>query len=232
MILGLSFCSCVAKEVPQETVQPAGKWTAEEAIETNTPLYSRNLSKEIVDDLEAAKETYEGRYYLINFIVDSITNESYIRGMGECPSDTVKHSVYYTAFLPAEEREGIAPGDIIQVVGKLSAIEKHFNGATFVEFTDAHCTAKTFQVSGEVLMINHNGADEVFCSLGDSGLLSPKGEEIAIFLPEGFNLAVGDTITCTGKVHGSIGMVFLSPSSSAELLWMEIPESLEATVGP
>lgn len=228
LVLLFSLCSCGGKAAEKQTVQPEGKRTAEEAIESGALLYSLDLTKEIEDDLEAAKGTYEGRYYLINFIVDSITNKDYLRGMSENPLFTVKSSVYYAAHLPEGEREGIALGDIVQVVGKLSAIEKHFNGATFVELTDAHCVQKTFQLSGKVQMVAANGWGDRFCSLIDDGVLSPKRGETAVFLPDDCELAAGDHITVTGKLHGGENHAFFANAAYADyFIWMEIPESIE-----
>ena len=228
MVLLFSLCSCGGKAAEKQTVQPEGKASAQEAIENGALLYSYDLTKEIVDDIDLAKETYEGRYYLINFIVDSTFNEDYLRGMSECPLFTVKSSVYYAAHLPEEEREGIAPGDIVQVVGKLSAIEKHFNGATFVEFTDAHCVSKILQLSGEVQMVAANYRGERFCSLIDDGVLSPKRGETAVFLPDDCELAAGDHITVTGKLHGGENHAFFANAAYADyFIWMEIPESIE-----
>ena len=229
LFLTLFFCACEAKEIPQETVQPAGKQTAEEAIDSNALLYSLDLTKEIMSDPELAKETYEGNYYLINFIVDTVSNKDYIRGMSEHPLYTVKRAVYYAAYLPEEEREGVAIGDVIQVVGKISSIEKRFNGAIFVEITDAHCLRRTFQISGEVVMIMTNYDGEKLCNLLNDGILSPAHSEVSIYLPDDCDPAVGDQITVTGKLDGAfLGKVFFASADYSDyILLMEHPESIE-----
>ena len=237
LLLVFSLCSCEAEEAQQGTTQPEGKKTAEEAIEYATPLSCPDLRDEIADDLDTAKKTYEGYYYLMNLIVDDIRQEDYIRATFNVRGYHSNKGVYFAAYLPEEEREGIALENVIQVVGKISAIEKQFNGAVFVEITDAHCLGMSFPVSGEIQMVDHDSLGRKYCILVDGSILSDH-REILVYLPEDSGYAVGDTISAVGKVtirpKDNASMSVLPPTITGgytEALFMEEPDSIEIIGG-
>ena len=234
MLLIFSFCSCRAEE-RQGGIQPQGLGSAEEAIQYDTPLSGPNLRDEIAEDLDLAKETYEGGYYLINLIVDSVSHQDYIRSTFNIRGYNSNKGVYFAAYVPEEEREGIVPGNVVQIVGKLYTIEKQFNGAVFVEFTDAHCLGTSLSVSGEIKMIDHNSLGQKHCNLVDYSILPDHGQ-IVVYLPEDSDYAVGDIISATGKLQ-TLSYTKDMPTHSVlpstvtggytDLLYMKDPESIE-----
>ena len=232
----LCLCACQAEQAqepaPEKRLPPDRELTMEEALEYVTPLYSYELMNEIVEDMDAAKEAYEGYYYLMNLIVEiNAPDRDYLLGSAENPNYTVKSGIHYVVYLPKEERAGMEYGDIVQVVGKIPFIGSSNvlkRRADIVEVTDAHLVTKSIEITGEIVMIESNYNEERFCSLIDQNVLSKGLGEIAVFLPDGFDCKAGDTFTATGKMHGGDGHVFFArPAKSEYLLWMEVPERIE-----
>ena len=235
LLLVLSLCSCRGRETEQTTGQPAGKKTAEEAVESGVLLSTVDLMDEVEADLEQAQKSYTGHYYLMNLVVDSISNPEYvragfnIRGRG----DSFIMNMFVTMDLPEEEREGLALRDVLQVVGKISNIERINNGLTFVELTDTHIVTKTFQISGEIKMVLRYDTElgYYFIVSDDSGNVFPDSV-IYVFLPEEGNYAEGDRITATGTLSGGMrwGKSGVGTAIYSESAWpfnMDDPESIE-----
>ena len=226
LLFAVSLCSCQAEEKPlQKRLPPDRELTVEEALEYAVPLSGNALAEEIADDLELAKETYQGYYCLMNMVVHSVTEKEYLRGHFQ-PGWKYPNSVYFAAYVQEEEREGIVPGDIVQVVGKISAIEKHFNGAIIVEITDAHCLETSFSVSGVVQLVKHDSLERKYCIIVDDSVL-PEWGQILIYLPESSDCTEGDTISASGKLNTSFvdGRQVLDMAAGG--LSMYNPESIE-----
>lgn len=232
----LCLCACQAQEAaepaPEKRLPPDRELTMEEALEYATPLYSYDLVNEMVEDMDAAKSAYEGYYYLMNLVVvNTYPERDYLLANAEQPQNTVRSGIQYVVYLSEEERAGLETGDVVQVVGKISFIGSSNvlkRRADIVEVTDAHLVTKSIEITGEIVMIKSNYNEERFCSLIDQNVLSKGLGEIAVFLPDGFDCKAGDTVTATGKVHGSYGHVGVArPAASEYLLWMEVPERIE-----
>ena len=225
LLFAVSLCSCQAKEKPlQKRLPPDRELTVEEALEYAVPLSGNALAEEIADDLELAKETYQGYYCLMNMVVHSVTEKEYLRGHFQ-PGWKYPNSVYFDVYLPEEEREGIVPGDVVQVVGKISAIEKHFNGAIFAEITDAHCLETSFSVSGVVQLVKRNSLGK-YCIIVDDSVL-PEWGQILIYLPESSDCTEGDTVSASGKLNtGSVEGTWVLDMAAGELSMFH-PESIE-----
>ena len=224
-LLAVFLCSCQAEEKPlQKRLPPDRELTVEEALEYAVPLSGNALAEEIEDDLELAKETYQGYYCLMNMVVHSVTEKEYLRGHFR-PGGKYPNSVYFAVYLPEEEREGIVPGDVVQVVGKISAIEKHFNGAIFAEITDAHCLETSFSVSGVVQLVKHNSLGK-YCIIVDDSVL-PEWGQILIYLPESSDCTEGDAVSASGKLNtGSVEGTWVLDMAAGELSMFH-PESIE-----
>ena len=232
----LCLCACQAKQAqepaPEKRLPPDRELTMEEALDYATPLFSYDLVNEMVEDMDAAKSAYEGYYYLMNLVVvNNYPERDYLLGSAEQPQDSVRSGIQYVVYLPEEERAGLKFGDIVQLIGKISCIGSSNvlkRRADIVEVTDVHLVTKSIEISGEIVMIESNYNEERFCSLIDQNVLSKGLGEIAVFLPDGFDCKAGDTVTATGKVHGSYGqVVYARPAKSEYLLWMEVPERIE-----
>ena len=232
----LCLCSCqteqAAEPAPEKRLPPDRELTTEEALDYATPLFSYDLVNEMVEDMDAAKSAYEGYYYLMNLVVvNNYPERDYLLGSAENPNYTVKSGIHYVVYLPKEERAGMEYGDIVQVVGKISFIGSSNvlkRRADIVEVTDAHLMTKSIEISGEIVMIKNNYGGETYCNLIDSSVLSSGLGEIAVFLPDGFDCAVGDVITATGKLHSSLGNAVYARAGTSEYgLWMETPKHIE-----
>ena len=228
----LCLCACQAGEAaPEKRLPPDRELTMEEALEYATPLYSYEFVNEIVEDMDTAKKNCEGYYYLMNlFIATNDPDNDYLRALAEDPNVTTRSGVQYVVYLPEEERANLKTGDIIQVVGRISYIgvsDVLKRSATVVEVNDAHYIKNAFEISGEVLMVETHVDGRRYCKLVDPGLFSSELGEIAVFLPEEFDCAVGDTITATGKLSGCIELVFIARKLSEYWLCMEVPESIK-----
>lgn len=230
LLLVLSLCSCQGRETEQTTGQPAGKKTAEEAAEDGVLLSTVDLMDEAEADPEAANRTYAGKYYLMNLVVDSISDSHVVRAGFNFRGDFSPKAVYFTADLPEEEREGLALGDVLQIVGKISNIEKHYNGATYVEVSDAHCVTKTFQVSGTVRAIEYF-YDNNLVITDDSGHVFPNSE-ITVDSPGSGSYKEGDRITATGTLRGGVRQGHTFVDAYAWPFYMENSESVEIVTDP
>ena len=231
----LCLCACQAQEAaepaPEKRLPPDRELTMEEALDYATPLYSYEFVNEIVEDMDTAKKNCEGYYYLMNlFVANNDPDKDYLRAIAEDPKFTFRSGVEYVLYLPKDERAELETEDIIQVVGKISGLgvsDVLKRRATVVEVSDAHCVATSFEVTGEILAIRSYIDGRRYCSLIDSDVLSSALGEIAVFLPDGFDCVVGDTITATGTLHGSIiYSTLVYPGTSEYLLCMETPESI------
>ena len=226
LILVLSLCSCQAREA--ETGQPEGKNTAEEAIESGALLSTVDLIDEVEADAEAANKTYAGKYYLMNLVVSSLSYPDVVwAGFNFSLYPPLFSNVHFTMDLPEEEREGLAIRDVLQIVGKITNIEKRLNGLVFVEVSDAHCVTKTFQVSGTVQGIGIlYGTDLVIAD--DSGNVFPKGE-ITVHAPGNGSYKEGDRITATGTLRAGerLGYMVVNESAWPFYFYMENPKSVE-----
>ena len=235
IILCLSACQSkqTQKSAPEKRIPPDRELTMEEALDYATPLYSYELMNEIVEDMDAAKKNCEGYYYLMNlFVATNDPDNDYLRAIAEDPKFTFRSGVQYVLYLPKDERAELETEDIIQVVGKISSLgvsDVLKRRATVVEVSDAHCVATSFEVTGEILAIRSYKDGRRYCSLIDSDVLSSELGEIAVFLPDGFDCVVGDTITATGTLHGSIIYATLVYPETEYLLCMETPEHIEVT---
>lgn len=228
LILTVVLCACRGKPtqngVLQKRLPPDRELTVEEALEYAVPLSGNALAEEIEDDMELAKETYQGYYCLMNMVVHSVTEKEYLRGHFH-PGWKYPNSVYFDVYLPEEEREGIVPGDVVQVVGKISAIEKQFNGAIFVEITDAHCPETSFSVSGVVQLVKYDSLGK-YCIIVDDSVL-PEWGEIIIYLPESSDCTEGDTVSASGKLNtGFVDGRQVLDMAAGELSMFH-PESIE-----
>ena len=224
-----SLCSCGGKAAEKQTVQPEGKRTAEEAIESGVLLSTVDLMDEVEKDAESANKTYAGKYYLMNLVVDRLNDPNTVRAGFNIRGSHLSFikSVYFTVDLSGEERKDIAYGDVLQVAGKISNIEKRFNGATFVEITDARIVTKTFQISGEVKKAVHSDNWGYYLVVSDdSGNVFPDSE-IRVFLQEEGNYTEGDRITATGTLIGGLREGTAGASAYAWPFAMDDPERME-----
>ena len=226
LLLVVSLCSCRAEEAQQGTLQPEGKQTAEEAVEYGALLSTVDLMDEVEADLEQAQKSYTGHYYLMNLVVDSISDPEYVRAGFNLRVFSPPSKLFFTMDLPEEEREGLALRDVLQVVGKISNIERINDGLTFVELTDTHIVTKTFQISGEIKDVGRYGEwGYHLIVLDDSGNVFPNSV-IYVFLPEEGDYAEGDRITATGTLGGGRRMGTADYSESAWPFNMDDPESI------
>ena len=229
LILILFLCACQGGS-HQKSGQPQGKRTAEEAVADGTLLSTVDLMDEAEADAEAANKTYAGKYYLMNLAVDRLNDPEYIRAGFNIRYDFPLKTVYFTADLPEEEREGLALGDVLQIVGKIAKIEKRFNGMTFVEVSDAHCVTKTFQISGTVVAIDSAFWYSLIVS-DDSGHVFPNSE-ITVYPQGNGNYKEGDRITAVGTLRDGILPGHSCVDPYAWPFYMESPESVEIVIEP
>ena len=231
------LCACHAeqadKSAPEKRLPPDRELTMEEALEYATPLATSALADEMTEDLELAKETYEGYYYLMNFVVvGNDPDEDYVWSRLHAPIPTLYNkNVDFLLYLPEEERTGVEYGDVVQLVGKISfiGVSKKLNRtATMMELTDAHLVTKTFQVTGKVTKkyTNYKGENRLIL-VDESDSVFPDSE-IGIHWQPGGDFAVGDTVTATGTLvdhirHDSIG----GSALHAWLFAMDETESVE-----
>ena len=223
----LSLCSCQGTETAKTAGQPQGKRTAEEAIESGALLSTVDLIDEVEADAESANKTYAGKYYLMNLVVSSLSYPDVVwAGFNFMQDDHLFSNVHFTMDLPEEEREGLAISDVLQVVGKITNIEKRLNGLVFVEVSDAHCVTKTFQVSGTVVGIGILYGTELVIA-EDSGNVFPKSE-ITVHDPESGSYQKGDRITATGTLRAGVrqGHMVVNESAWPFYFYMENPESV------
>ena len=223
MILVLSLCSCQAREA--ETGQPAGKNTAEEAVSRGELLSTVDLMSGAEADAEAANKTYAGKYYLMNLVVDSLSDPEYIRAGFNLRTSLPVQTTYFTVDLPEEEREGLTYGDVLQVAGKIDKIEQRHNGTIFVEVSDARCVTKTFQVSGTVEAIEAL-YDNNLVIRDDSGHVFPNSV-ITVDSPGNGSYKEGDRITATGTLRGGERQGHICLDLDSWPFYMEHPESVE-----
>ena len=233
----LCLCACQAQEAaepaPEKRLPPDRELTMEEALEYATPLATSALADEMTEDLELAKETYEGYYYLMNFVVEvNDMDKDYVWSRLHAPIPTLYNkNVDFLLYLPEEERKGIEYGDVVQVVGKISFIgvsRKLYRTANIMEFTDAHLVTKTFQVTGRVTRKYTNYKGENRLTLVDESDSVLPDSEINIHWQPGGDFAVGDTVTATGTLvdhirHDGIG----GSALHAWLFAMDETESVE-----
>lgn len=233
----LCLCACQAQEAaepaPEKRLPPDRELTMEEALDYATPLATSALADEMTEDLELAKETYEGYYYLMNFVVEvNDMDKDYVWSRLHAPIPTLYNkNVDFLLYLPEEERTGIEYGDVVQVVGKISFIgvsRKLYRTANIMEFTDAHLVTKTFQVTGKVTRKYTNYKGENRLTLVDESDSVLPDSEINIHWQPGGDFAVGDTVTATGTLvdhirHDGIG----GSALHAWLFAMDETESVE-----
>ena len=228
LILVFSLCSCQGAETAKTGGQPQGKRTAEEAIESGALLSTVDLIDEVEADVEAANKTYAGKYYLMNLVVSSLSYPDVVwAGFNFSLDPPLFSNVNFTMDLPEEERESLAIRDVLQVVGKITNIEKRLNGLFFVEVSDAHCVTKTFQVSGTVQGIGILYGTELVIA-EDSGNVFPKGE-ITVHAPGNGSYQKGDRITAAGTLRAGErqGHMIVNESAWPFYFYMENPESVE-----
>lgn len=179
-----------------------------------------------------ALDAYQGNTYRLNGAVDALVPGQYI--LVRCP-DTVDLRVY----LPQEELEALAPDAVVGLEGTVKEVQREKYGDIIraeMILEPAHSIGNTFEVTGEVEEISHdwvrNGQD--YAAIWDSSVVQDR--QINIYLPEGHDVRVGDTLTARGALLApsnpeefSIG--FIRGRGTPEVFVMPEPDSVEKGAG-
>lgn len=108
-VLILSLAACGSKEAAP---------TKDEMLETAGMITIDRLRNDITENIITAKENYLGKTYVVPCVVTDLTEDSCMLSVGYS-----QHPYSLKAALPAEELKQIHVGEVIKVVGQLSAIE-------------------------------------------------------------------------------------------------------------
>ena len=226
LILLLSLCSCRAEE------------TAEEVTPSN---FLATLDAAIGESPEEAEQLYLGKTVQVNFLIDWITPDGEIVMSGNAHNSVSAEYTRLTARLSEEELATVKQGDVITLEGTISSFSEYVpskwtdsGNRTQVELSPAKIIERTYQVSGEVLIVYHLDADHGYGYKPDFFILAsdevfPKGY-ITVYLEPGTDYEVGQTVTATGTLWGGAreGAIYVLGSAPDSVeLYMDDPESME-----
>lgn len=229
LILALSLCSCQRETVAEE-VAPANFLAALDAAIGESP--------------EEAEKLYLGKIAQVNFLIDGIKPDGEIFMSGDAPKSVSTEYTRLTAKLSEEDLATVEKGDVITLEGTISRFSEYvpskwssFANRTQVEISPAKIIERTYQVSGEVLVVYHLDRDFIEYVYGykpdsfifNSDEVLPKGH-ITVYLEPGVDYEVGQTVTATGTLLGGAregASRVLGADPDRVDLFMDNPESIE-----
>ena len=227
LFLIFSLCSCGGKAA--EEVTPANFLAALDAAIGKSP--------------EEAEKLYLGKTVRANFLIVWINEDGELVMSSESYYAVPAEHTRLTARLSEEELATVKRGDVITLEGIVSGFSEYAPSkwsdqgkCTQVELSPAKLVGRTFQVSGEILQVDHLDPDFVSYVYGfkpnflivNSDEAFPKGQ-VTVYLEPGADYEVGQTVTATGTLWGGFrpGAAYYGYDPDMVSLYMDNPESIE-----